>query len=220
LERQCGRKMDFNQTKMASIKAKYEKELYEAISKKEWARVAVVCEEYEMDLWSSNEQIDIGTLPHYSVQLITYLILNDLVNARFLWKRIPSPVKSGRPELGSIWTIGKAMWQKNYIEVYKSIRGVNWPDAYKPLLAVLEEVYRSRMITLLSKAYTAISLVDAQILLGLSLQDVQKVASLFGWKIDQGNNICYPQSIQESKVQTTSLPQLQQLTDYVCYLEH
>jgi hypothetical protein len=80
--------------------------------------------------------------PFYGAQLAVYIIMNDLNNARFLWKRIHPDIKKvsfapsglvfsfcsfpllgadcspqGNPELAAIWRIGQNLWTRNYDQV-------------------------------------------------------------------------------------------------------
>jgi len=65
-------------------------------------------------------------LPYWGIQLLVYLILNDLNAARFLWKRIPKKIKDTDAELAAVWGIGKQMWKKNYPEIYAAVQAYNW----------------------------------------------------------------------------------------------
>eukprot|EP01102_Stenamoeba_stenopodia_P009437 TRINITY_DN277_c0_g1_i2.p1 TRINITY_DN277_c0_g1~~TRINITY_DN277_c0_g1_i2.p1 ORF type:complete len:140 (-),score=34.14 TRINITY_DN277_c0_g1_i2:250-669(-) len=82
----------------------------------------------------------------YGVHLLTYLALNDLNNARFLWKRIPADIKKGDTpvarELNAIWNIGKGMWAKNYSNVYKAAASeLPWSEIHASLVNVVRETF-------------------------------------------------------------------------------
>ena len=118
-------------------------------------------------------------------------------SARYLWRRIPPSVKAANVELVAVWRIGRALWSKNYAEVYSAIRDFSWSDPAKSLVQLLEgsfatlslsierfaaehscaiaafvalsvESFRDATFSLLSKSYTAISLGDCCNYLGLA----------------------------------------------------
>ena len=45
----------------------------------------------------------IATPPVYGQLVASYLLHNDMNNARYLWKRIAPAIKSANSELGAIW---------------------------------------------------------------------------------------------------------------------
>lgn len=131
--------------------------------------------------------------------MLTYLILNDLNAARFLWRRIPKKLRDSDAELGAAWTIGKHMWRKSYADIYSSIQSYNWGIAQAQLIQhlagtfnyyfphplidivlklchkiILAEAFRTRTFRLISNAYSTISSADAAVLLGMSEQDTIK----------------------------------------------
>jgi hypothetical protein len=55
-------------------------------------------------------------------------------------------VKTAKPELTAIWKIGKAMWNKDYAELYKAFNSYNWTDAYKVLVTALLGLINSLVI--------------------------------------------------------------------------
>ena len=65
------------------------------------------CEEHELDVCSSDQPNQL-----YGVHLMAYLLADDLNNARHCWRRIPTAVKEGAPELLSIWAIGQSLWKR------------------------------------------------------------------------------------------------------------
>jgi len=199
---------------MSKLKAKHEQELQQFILSKEWKKALVSCEDWELD--AAQE----GGVPSYCPQLLLYYLTNDVVNARFLWKRIPSSFKSGKPELTAVWKIGQALWTKNYEEIYKAIHGYQWNEPQKTLVQSFLDSFRVNTFLLLSKAYQVISVADAAVYLGFSQADVVKHTTQQGWIHDASNNLLAPKRLVETKDQSTSLVHLQQLTEYFCFLEN
>jgi len=191
-------------------KAKHEKELQEFILSKNWTKLVNSCEEYELEP---------SDVPNYGVHLLSYYFVGDMDNARFLWKRIPISVKSTKPEFLAIWKIGQALWGKKYADIYATTNSFTWTEPHKTLIGLFLDSFREKTFNLISRAYTAISLSDASVYLGLPSELILKSASERGWGFDKSTNILSPVAITQLKEQSTSLTQLQQLTDYFCYLE-
>jgi hypothetical protein len=74
--------------------------------------------------------LDPPVQPLYAHHLLACLLVNDLNNARFLWKRVPaelkkvgaSPLESHlnaqeHGELTAMWKIGQSLWDRNYDQV-------------------------------------------------------------------------------------------------------
>jgi len=198
-------------------KAKLDQELGLLISSGEWKKAILAFEEYELEI--AADGISVGNAPNYAIQLLMYLLCNDLNNAKYLWKRISPNIKSSAPELEAVWKVGQAIWAKNYVEVYKCLRGFSWSDPVRQLISVLEDSFRKSAMTLLSESYTAVSISDACSYLGLTTADVVKAAAQLNWGIDQASNMLMPKPIEIQKDRGTSLVHLQQLTDYFCHLE-
>ena len=68
---------------------------------------------------------------------MSYLILNDLNAARFLWRRIPKKLKESDAELSAVWAIGKQMWKRNYADIYAAVQGFNWAPVNAQLIGAL-----------------------------------------------------------------------------------
>uniref|UniRef100_A0A6G1SM03 COP9 signalosome complex subunit 8 n=1 Tax=Aceria tosichella TaxID=561515 RepID=A0A6G1SM03_9ACAR len=118
----------------------------------------------------------------YGQLLAIYLLFNDLTSAKFLWKRIPDDVKAANNELSVIWSVGKLMWKKNYSEIYGTIDSIPvWPNHLKNIMKLISESTRQRVIELISKAYSSISLNDASQLLGLNNDETLKLAEQLNW---------------------------------------
>ena len=58
--------------------------------------------------------------------LLRNLILNDVINAKLLWQRIPSKVKSEDSELKSVWQIGLKMWTSDFPAAFAHITDNEW----------------------------------------------------------------------------------------------
>jgi len=197
-------------------RAQAEAKLQQIIETQQWTQLLLACEQYEFE--SSNEPASPATLPFYGIQLFGYLLVNDLNSARFLWKRIPTEVKAAVPEFAQIWKIGQSMWKREYKNIYASLQ-VNWAPIYQSLARHLADQFRQRTFTLLSRAYTTISVNDCAVILGLPAAEVVQLTTQRGWQLDQATNMLRPAPYADQKVQKTGIDQLGNLTKYVVFLE-
>jgi COP9 signalosome complex subunit 8 len=185
------------------------------ISKGAHAELVRLLEDFELEVASEP-----GTkeTPLYSLQLLAYLLQNELEGARFLWKRIPSDIKKTRPELASLWKIGKNMYLRNYPETWKALHG-NWSGTVKSLVDLLIETFRTRTFELLSKSYTIISLESTANYLGLSPADTLKYVTTRGWEQDAATNMLKPRVDGPKAPATVGIDSLHSLTEFVVHLE-
>jgi hypothetical protein len=191
-----------------------EKEIVSSIQQGQFAKIAADTEEWEYACAEGSKE-----QPLYGVQLLAYLIQNELHYARFLWKRIPKKVKESDPELAAIWAIAQNMWNKKYAEFYQSLQGYNWAPGTVQLIQALAERFRERTFQLVSAAYSNITISDLSALLGVSEEDALGFARKANWEIDTTTRSVNPRPLPRPKIQGTGLEQLQQLTEYVVYLE-
>jgi COP9 signalosome complex subunit 8 len=199
---------------MAQRRQELEKELVVLAQKGAFAKIAQDLEDHE---YSCAESKDV--VPLYGAQLLTYLIENEIHYARFLWRRIPKKLKEMDPELNAIWTIGQNVWNKKYPEIYQSCQGYNWSPGTVLFVQAFLAKFRERTFKLVSNAYSNISTPDLAVLMGLDEQDAIKLAVQHGWTHDAASHSVAPRPIVVEASQGSSINQLQQLTDYVCFLE-
>lgn len=161
----------------------------------------------------------IATPQVYGQLLAIYLLQNDLPNAKFLWKRIPAPIKEANPELGKIWQVGQKLWLCEY-GVYKALNE-EWPEHVNPILTAIRDITRNRAIRLVAKAYSSISVENVSVFLGLSTEDSLEAVSSLGWEVDAACKIVKPKRCEDqTEDNTPSEEQLAKLTDFVAFLEN
>ncbi|XP_046676262.1 COP9 signalosome complex subunit 8 [Homalodisca vitripennis] len=152
----------------------------------------------------------------YAQLLAIYLYQNDLCNAKFLWKRIPSQAKAENPELAHVWSVGKAMWQRDFPAVYTALNATMWTDNVAEIMkAVHQEVVR-RATQLVCRAYTSVSINTAAALIGTT---PEAIAQQKGWRVE-GNLVSPPHPSPPVPTLTSSEEQLTKLTDFVSFLEN
>eukprot|EP01097_Dermamoeba_algensis_P001068 TRINITY_DN1404_c0_g1_i1.p1 TRINITY_DN1404_c0_g1~~TRINITY_DN1404_c0_g1_i1.p1 ORF type:complete len:163 (-),score=25.24 TRINITY_DN1404_c0_g1_i1:296-751(-) len=142
-----------------------EQALQAALAASDFQKIANICQESELN-----------GRPFYDAHLASLLILNDLCNAKFLWKRIPKDLRT--PEIAAIWEIGRNIWTRNYPSVYTSLNQ-NWSPQISPLIAKVALSFRTRTLTLLSSSYSSISVGDCSVFLGLAPENTIPCKMLF-----------------------------------------
>eukprot|EP01080_Neovahlkampfia_damariscottae_P011049 gene11049-3757_t len=202
---------------MSSNKTDLDTVLREAIKSANWEHILQQCEDIEFE--NSVDSNWKGTQLYYSLYLFTYFIQNDLDNARFLWKRIPvSTKKIFSKELGETWNVGKLMWQRDVTGVYKSLSG-DWPNDLQPVVNALRDAYSNRMLHLVSKGYSNITLNDFSDFIGVSVDEAKVIAGKLNWNFD--NTYLEPKAIDSKKKLSlqSSLDTLSSLSEKVLFLE-
>ncbi|XP_003387711.1 PREDICTED: COP9 signalosome complex subunit 8-like [Amphimedon queenslandica] len=178
--------------------------------------LAVFCEETELKSINCHPVPDV-----YSSLLAVYLLKNELDHAKLLWKRIPGDVKVSHPEIGKLWEIGTKLWIHSFSDVYSLIKDTTWPTHIVPILAMLNEKIRSRVLQLIGCAYSNISLNQFCVLLGLESQQALEVAAQQRWTFDEKVSVIYPKKTKSSTKEIEE-PQarLAELVDIVSFLEN
>lgn len=145
----------------------------------DYASLAKKLENQELESGGASPQV-------YGQLLAIYLLFNDLISAKFLWKRIPSNVKEENSELSIVWLVGKLLWKRNYTEIYGVINSCPaWPNHLRNIMNLILESTRARAKALISKAYSSILISEASKLLGLSEENTIKTATESDWSHDR-----------------------------------
>ncbi|XP_066581832.1 COP9 signalosome complex subunit 8 [Prorops nasuta] len=161
----------------------------------------------------------------YAQLLAVYLYENDLCNAKYLWKRIPSNVKAANAELGQIWIVGKRMWQRDWSAVHIALDG-KWSSDVGYIMAEIREKVRERAMNLIAEAYSSLELSVLASMTGLSIDGARQAAASWNWRID-GTTVQtrkmdmlqhYSNLAPESALLTED--QLEKLTQIVSFLEN
>ncbi|XP_049762595.1 COP9 signalosome complex subunit 8 [Schistocerca cancellata] len=156
----------------------------------------------------------------YSQLLAIYLYQYDLCNAKYLWKRIPQPIKGSNAELALIWKVGQKMWQRDFPGVYAALNS-EWSENVSQIMRALHDNVRKRAVHLVSHAYSSISLDDLAAFVGMTAEQAAQAALEQGWQVDESArlvNPCRPK--EELNYISSSEDQLYKLTEYVSFLEN
>jgi COP9 signalosome complex subunit 8 len=158
----------------------------------------------------------------YGSLLAVYLLQNELDHAKLLWKRMPGSVKASNPEIGELWEIGKKLWNKSFPEIYQTIDNTVWPSHIIPLLTQLIDKVRCRVIQLVGKSYSNISLNDFSLMLGLKDDATLTIVNERGWDYDESTRLVIPRAWQQEDTGRDDVSQdkLARLVDIVSFLEN
>jgi len=163
----------------------------------------------------------------YKQLLVIYLIDNDIVHAKFLWKRIPPTIKTANHELQAVWKIAQYLWKRDFANVYATAKAEEWSCVLKALIPRLCDKLRERMLRLVVQAYSVIHITELGKLLGLADVEVIELATTKSWTIDLDNKVVKPkkeivETCKENVDQTTETFDhlMNSLTDYVTFLEN
>ncbi|KAN0037040.1 hypothetical protein ACTFIV_002372 [Dictyostelium citrinum] len=189
-------------------------EIANLIASKNFKAILDYCQRQEIE--SKNIEL---IKSYYGVYLLSYLINNDVINAKHLWKRIPNDFKQSNQQLKNIYTIIKSISQTNPTIIYTSL-STNIGDEYTPFITALKDNFQTRTFELISNAYSSITVNDCSLYLGISPDDTIKFTTSKGWEHDKASNTLKPVPIEK---QVSGLPagnqQIRSLTSYVLFLE-
>lgn len=180
------------------------------------------CEQQELTSPNGVASVDV-----YKQLLVIYLIDSDVINAKFLWKRIPEQIKSENVELQNIWKIGQFLWKKKFANVFTAVSSQQWSMVTQPLLTKLLSNLRTRITDLIARAYSIVKIEDTCLLVGLDETQVIELALEKSWEIDMDNKLIKPtQESTSSNVKHAgntgdiSEALMSSLTDYISFLEN
>ncbi|KAI6701690.1 hypothetical protein NL676_016014 [Syzygium grande] len=193
-------------------------DLKEALASQSYAQIADICDHLMLQVAAEGAAFQ-EEWP-YAIHLLGHIYADDISSARFLWKSIPSSIKENQPEVGAAWKIGQHLWTRDYAAVHEAIRGFDWSQEVRGLVASFAEQYTKRMFRLLSSAYSTISLQDAALFLGMSEDDAANYVLQQGWDVDPTSRMLTVRQQQAVTDQKLDPSKLQRLTEYVFQLEH
>ncbi|XP_048594547.1 COP9 signalosome complex subunit 8-like [Brassica napus] len=141
----------------------------DALAVKSFDKIADICDTLMLQV--AAEGISFHDDWPYAIHLLGYFYLDDCDSARFLWKTIPASVKESKPEVAAAWRIGQKLWTRDYAGVHEAIRGFDWSQDAKDMVAAFSDVYTKRMFQLLLSAYSTITIRDLALFLGMAEDD-------------------------------------------------
>lgn len=173
-----------------------------------------ICEDFELEHCGTGDLA--VALPFYRIQFITYL-MHDLVNARWLWERVPEAVRSDE-DMCKIWAVAKLLWNSDMAAAYSLLTSPGWKDSQVAAMASqLVDNIRKDKVALVAKSHSTISITSCSHLLGLGPEQTVSQCKSLGWGIE--GDFIKPLPMPASVSTVLNADQLQALTDYVCSLD-
>lgn len=207
-----------------TIQQQLDQSLMQLVRTGDWPNVLATCEDNELQ-FSRDPNFRLPPL-FYAVMLLGYMILNDLNNARFLWKRMPKEHRKSN-ELKAIWAITQQMWKRDTNGVYAALAGHEWDPLICPIVNTFSDSFRQRMFVLVSRGYEVITLSDFAQLLGIPESAAKSAGDNAGWPFDASTNSFQPRPLTQpaqpadaaSSQQVTGLSRLGKLAENTVFLE-
>ncbi|EPS71326.1 hypothetical protein M569_03432 [Genlisea aurea] len=193
-------------------------DLNEALASESYDQIGEICD--NLMLQAASEGVPFQDEWPYAVHLLGHIYVNDINSARFLWKKIPSGLKSSQPEISAAWKICQKLWTKDYGGVHESLREFDWSSQSQGIIIAFSERYRKRMFELLVSAYSTISIRDATVFLGMNEDDAINYAAVGGWTVEPNSGMLTVKKAAVAVEQKVDPGKLQRLTEYVFHLEH
>ncbi|CAN6899724.1 unnamed protein product [Brassica oleracea] len=190
----------------------------DALAVKSFDKIADICDTLMLQV--AAEGISFQDDWPYAIHLLGYFYLDDCDSARFLWKTIPTSVKESKPEVAAAWRIGQKLWTRDYAGVYEAIRGFDWIQDAKDMVAAFSDVYTKRMFQLLLSAYSTVTIRDLALFLGMTEDDATTYVAEKGWTVDAASQMVTVKKQAIKREQKVDSSKLQRLTEYVFHLEH
>lgn len=187
------------------------------IAEKNYNALAQYCEQLEL-LSATDAAIELDQI--YPIYLATSILTDNLVNARYIRKRILINSSHDTPEVKAIWAVIVALLGKSYPEVYQKLDNFQWTQHMIPLIADIKARTRDYMLTLIPNIYTSIELSQAQNYFGVTEERelLQELASK-GWKFNESTRVLYPLKTVPATRVTADVNQFAKLADIVLNLE-
>ncbi|KAL7060272.1 hypothetical protein AAHC03_09554 [Spirometra sp. Aus1] len=155
---------------------------------------------------------DLSTPGEFYMQLLClYLRQLDLINAKFLWKRIPSAIKANDANLKTIWELAVLLLKKQYPQCLSlSQTLLSHPDLPANMRHHVESIFisiRAYILDLVCSAFSTISLTKLSDLLRSSPEDSASLLTARGWSLSpNGLYLHAPESAHLKSLEELSLP--------------
>ncbi|SAL99112.1 hypothetical protein [Absidia glauca] len=158
------------------------------ITEKDYTGLLNACEEYELKYDTLMTPI-LPLTQVYTAYLGSYIIADDLHSARFLRKRMLIKAETHQwaleTETETMWQVCAALWKTDYNAAYHFLNDpTHWSTLITPMISDILESIRERVVLLLAKAYTTITMDNVISYFGMQEQDVVQALSTKGWTYD------------------------------------
>lgn len=160
------------------------------------------------------------TAEQYTKLFAAYLYTNELCAAKFLWRRVPDAMKT-TPELQKVWSIGKALWTKQFTQAFELI-DCKWPDVLEPTIMAIKSRIQQDTLKFISMHYENIPLDKFQTLMGVDKEQAERIVESEGWTCSKG--FVTPVAINEPEQGLSGsqeiLDRLVTLSSFTSYIEN
>lgn len=151
-------------------------------------------------------------------QLLLYLVVNRLEDARFLWRRTQN-IRDKAPQLQAAWEVGKCLWKRaNIPEALRLLGQPSWEPDVVPYAAHALQKVRDREIEVVGRVYLKIPLAEVASQLLLSEQEALEVCHRHDWTVEADRAMVHPKRLPETEAQLDGFKQLQHLTSIITQL--
>ncbi|PYH99496.1 COP9 signalosome complex subunit 8 [Aspergillus ellipticus CBS 707.79] len=141
---------------------------------------------------------------YYATFFFSHLLTDQIREARISTQRMPENLLQKDPSLQNCLNLLRAVWQRNYEQVYRVLRELPWSDQLKPLVQSYEAHFQEKTLKEISRAYEAIRPAAAATYLGLDPTSaaqgdsatVQKLTA-YGWTWDEEAGLLHPKPVAE-----------------------
>ena len=106
----------------------------------------------------------------YSLSMIFFLLKNDLLGGKYLWKRAPIQLKNETSEFFHLYSICKALLQEQILIAYEIIHTIKWSSVISRFIIEFHSILQHRALELVQSSYKEINLIDLTQLLNVSEQ--------------------------------------------------
>ena len=156
----------------------------------------------------------------YALHMLGHMVNAELENARFVWKRAPDHRKASDEELRAVFALLQSMWNRDYPAVHRAASGAGsaWSAKLAPVVQHLEHAYRMQTMTLLTRAYTTVSVTHLARCLGVSEAEANEMGRGAGWELDAAAGMFAVVKPPATEEQTLAMENLQKLTEYTMHL--
>ena len=162
----------------------------------------------------------------YAQMLALYVLTDDLISAKFLWKRIPASVKAENQDLQTIWSVAANLIRRTPAPVFFLIQEHEWPPHVKTIISRIADRVREQQISLITSAYSDIRVADiARLTCAGQEEEAVKLAQELGWSLDPEKKSAKPRKPSRTpgsadEEREMSQEQLKKLTEYIAFLEN
>jgi COP9 signalosome complex subunit 8 len=157
-----------------------------------------------------------GAAELYTALLSAYLLKGDLTNARFLWKRIPTALKEGTPELKALWQVCLDLW--NRVPVFAALDAFAWSPAVAMTIASLKVKETTAAVDLLARSYSTVTAAHMAATLGVTAEAAVTGATAKGWLYTAETASFSPPAVEAVSTAGEGI-KLQALADITRHLE-